>query len=386
MREVVITGIGQVPVGEHWEISLRSLAARAIQAARHDAGDPEIQALYVGNLLAPTVSHQSNLGTLLSDTVALKGIESWTVEAADASGAAALRMGYLAIASGFVDTAVVVGVEKYTDMVGPRLESAVSQMTDYDWEAVEGLTPTAQAGLLMQRYLHEFPQPRELLGAFPLLMHANAVANPNAMFRKAVKPGAYAGAEPTNPPLNVYDTAPYADGAAAVILTTPDRAQAFPRPLVRISGSSVVIDRLALHDRPWLLGFEAVSHSLERACRTAGILPTDVDFLEISDTFSIFAPLVLEAAGFAPRGRAAQLAAEGIFNQDGRLPLNAMGGSKGRGHPLAATGMYQVVEAVQQLRGEAGASQLPRARRGMTITLGGPASTVVTHVLERRDA
>jgi acetyl-CoA C-acetyltransferase len=160
-------------------------------------------------------------------------------------------------------------------------------------------------------------------------MHANAVANPNAMFRKAVKPGAYAGAEPTNPPLNVYDTAPYADGAAAVILTTPDRAQAFPRPLVRISGSSVVIDRLALHDRPWLLGFEAVSHSLERACRTAGILPTDVDFLEISDTFSIFAPLVLEAAGFAPRGRAAQLAAEGIFNRDGRLPLNAMAAPRG---------------------------------------------------------
>ena len=385
MREVVITGIGQVPVGEHWEISLRSLAARAIQAARHEAGDPEIQGLYVGNLLAPTVSHQSNLGTLLADNTALKGIESWTVEAADASGAAALRMGYLAVASELVDTVVVIGVEKYTDMVGPKLEAAVSQMTDYDYEAMEGLTPTGQAGLLMQRYLHEYPQPPHGLGVFPVLMHANAGHNPNAMYRKPIKRETYARAELTNDPLNMFDAAPYADGAAAAILTTPEKAADFNHPLVRISGSAISIDRLALHDRPWLLGFDAVGHSLERACRLAGILPQDVDFLEISDTFSIYAALTLEAAGFAPRGKSIELTEKGEFNHDGRLPLNTMGGSKGRGHPLAATGMYQVVEAVLQLRGEAGASQVKNARRGMTITLGGPASTVVTNVLERMD-
>ncbi|MCC6148567.1 MAG: thiolase domain-containing protein [Anaerolineaceae bacterium] len=384
MSEVVIAGIGQFPVGEHWKISLRSLAARAILPAIRDAGSLKPQALYVGNFLGPMASHQSNLGTLLAQNAGLDGIESFTVEAAGASGAGAFRMGYLAVASGYVDVVLVVGVEKYTDMVGPQLEAYTTTAMDYDYEVMAGLTPAAQAGLLMQRYLHEYDAPRAAFGAFPLLAHANGAHNPNAMFRKAITPETYAKAGMATPPLNQFDISPHADGAAAVILT---RSSLLPRAgieqAVRITGSSVVIDRLAPHDRPAPLAFEAAALSVEGACRQAGILPADVDFFELSDVYSIYAALSLEAAGCAPRGEAWKMAQEGVFGLKGTLPISTMGGFKARGNPLGAAGVYQIVEAVQQLRGQAGENQISGARRALVQSLGGPASTAVTHVLER---
>ncbi len=383
MAEVVIAGIGQTPVGEHWDVSLRTLAARAIQAARKDAPGLAPRALYVGNFLASTASHQANLGSLLAESVALEGIEGITVEAAEASGAAAFHLGYQAVASGFVDAALVVGVEKYTDVVGPRVEALAAETADYDYETVQGLTPAAQAGLLMQRYLHEYGVPRGVFGAFPLLAHANAVNNPNAMYRRAIRRETYAQAALVSDPLNLMDVAPYADGAAAVILTRSDALPpGFDRPLVRVTGSSVVADRLSLHDRDDPLAFEAARISTERACRQAGILPADADLFELWDGFSIYAVLSLEAAGLAPRGEGWRLAQEGKLALTGELPALTMGGQKARGNPLGASSLYQLVEAVQQLRGQAGKNQVQGARRALVQALGGPASTAVTHVLE----
>lgn len=384
MTEVVITGIGQVPVGEHWDVSLRSLGTRAVLAALHDAGGLKPQAMYIGNMLASVVSHQANLGALLAENSGLDGIEAYTVEAAGASGAGAFHLGYLAVASGFVDTAIVLGVEKYTDMVGSELESAVAQSTDYDYEAVQGVTPTSLAALLMQRYMYEYKAPRQAFAEIPLLAHANAVNNPNAMYRKSISREAYNRAELISDPLNLYDMAAYADGAAAVVLTRPELVPAgLPQPLVRIVGSSVVVDSLSLHDRRDPLLFEAVTASTERACRQAGILPGDVDLFELSDAFSIYALLSLEAAGFAKRGQGWLLAQSGELCPSGKLPVMTMGGLKGRGNPLGASGVYQVVEAVTQLRGLAGKAQIPNARLAMVQSLGGPASTAITHVLER---
>lgn len=150
MTDVVIAGIGQIPVGEHWDLSLRQMAVRAIRAAIADSGSMQPQALYIGNMLSSIVSHQANLGALLTDYAGLRGLESYTVEAAGASGGGALRMAYLAILSGFVDTAVVVGVEKWTDQVGSEIQNAVATEMDYDFEGVPGLSVTGQAGLLMQ--------------------------------------------------------------------------------------------------------------------------------------------------------------------------------------------------------------------------------------------
>jgi acetyl-CoA C-acetyltransferase len=383
MTDVVIAGIGQVPVGEYWDVSLRRLASRAIRAAIKDAGDLRPQALYIGNYLAPMVSHQSNLGALLSDEAGLRGIEAFTVEAAGASGAAAFHLGYLAIQSGYVDTAVIVGAEKYNDKIGPELESAVAQSEDYDYEMVNGLIPVGQAAILTQRYLYEYDVPRQALGEFPLLAHANAVNNANAIFRKPITREAYDRAEIVAEPLNLFDIAPYNDGAAAVVLTRRELApEGLGHALVKVTGSSLVIDTLAMHDRRDPLEFEAARRSVQRACRQAGILPQDVDFFELCDAFSLYGALSLEAAGFAKRGEGWKLALDGGLSLKGKLPVNTLGGLKGRGNPLGATGMYQIVEAAQQLRGEAGANQLGKARRGLVQSLGGPAATAVTHVLE----
>ena len=384
MSDVVIAGIGQTPVGEHWELSLRTLAVRAIQAARKDAGGLRPGAMYIGNFLASMLSHQANLGALLAEWSGLEGIEAYTIESAGASGGSAFRQGYLAVASGLVDVALVVGAEKYNDSTGPQLEFALAQTGDYDYEMVQGMTPVTQAAILMQRYMYQYNVPRPAFGEIPLLAHANGANNPNALFQKAIRREVYDNSEFYSDPLNMFDMAPYADGAAAVLLTRRDLLPPdFPHPLVRVSGSSAVIDRLALHDRPDPLAFEAAGRSVQQACRQAGILPTDVDFFELSDTFSIYAFLSLEAAGYAKAGEAWRMAVEGKLALTGELPILTMGGLKARGNPIGATGVYQVVEAVQQLRGTAGKNQIPEARRGLVQSLGGPAATAVSHVLER---
>jgi acetyl-CoA C-acetyltransferase len=383
MTDVLIAGIGQTPVGEHWDTSLRELAYQAIEAAQQDAGGLRPQALFVGNMLAPTLSGQTHLGALLADFAGLTGIEASVVEAAGASGGAALRQAYMAVLAGNVDVALVVGVEKFTDMIGASTEAALAITTDSDFEAIQGLTPTAQSALLMRRYMHEFEVPREAFGVFPITAHANGAHNPNAMFRKAINLETYNRAGVVSDPLNLFDVAPQADGAAAVILTRQELLPPnFPHALVRITGSSLATDTLALHDRPDPLVFNAARLATERACRQAGILPTDVDLFELYDGSSILAVLSLEAAGFAERGSGWKLAQEGAIDLNGSLPITTLGGLKARGNPGGATGVYQVVEAVLQLRGEAGANQVANARRAMVQALGGPASSAVTHILE----
>jgi acetyl-CoA C-acetyltransferase len=390
MTEVIIAGIGQTPVSEHWDLSLRELALKAIEAAQIDAGGLQPQILFVANMLAPQLSRQAHLGALVADFAGLNGIEAYTIEAAGASGGAALRAGSMALSSGQADVVLVVGVEKFSDQVGSTVEQAVATSEDSDYEAVQGLTPTAQAGLLMQRYLHEFCAPRPAMGGFALIAHANGANNPNAMFQKAIKPELYERASMVSAPLNMFDVAPYADGAAALILTRPELLPpGFPHPLVRIASSSLATDTLALHDRPDPLAFQAVRLSVERACQKARISPLQIDLFELHDMFSIYAALTLEAAGFAERGQGWKLAQDGDrlapLSLNGSLPISTMGGLKARGFPGGASGVYQAVEAVLQLRGQAGASQVQDARRAMIQSLGGPASTAVTHILELAD-
>lgn len=386
MTDVIIAGIGQTEVGEHWEISLRDLANVAIQAAIKDSGGLRPQALFVGNMLAPNISNQAHLGVLLADFAGQIGIEAVTVEAAGASGGAALRQGYVAVASGMVDAALVIGVEKFTDKIGPSVEEALATTTDSDFEAIQGLTTTAQAALLMRRYIYEFGVPGDGFSGFALTAHANGAGNPNAMFRKAIKPETYAKAEMVNEPLNMFDIAPTADGAAAVLITRRDvLPPAFSQPLVRIAGSAIAADTLALHDRADLLGFVAAQISIQRALDKAAVSLERIDFFEYHDAFSIFAALSLEAAGFAPRGQGWTLARDGMISIHGRIPCATMGGMKARGFPGGAAGVYQAVEAVTQLRGGAGPNQVADPQYGLIQSLGGPASTAVSHILQRSE-
>jgi acetyl-CoA C-acetyltransferase len=383
MTDIIIAGIGQTPVGEHWDASLRSLALHAIQAALQDSGGLKPQVLYVANMLATTLSRQAHLGALLADYAGLTGIEAETVEAGGASGGAALRQGYLAVASGLVDVALVVGVEKFTDVIGPDLEAALATQTDADYESIHGLTLTAQAALLARRYIHENQIPVDGLAGFPLTAHTNGAGNKYAMYRKALALDVYAKAEVVSEPLNIYDIAPNADGAAALVLTRRELLPiGFPHPVVRLAASTIAADTFAIAERGDLLSFSAVQASIERAFQKIGITPEQVDLFEYFDLFSIFAALSLEAAGFAKRGKGWEMARDGSIALKGKVPCATLGGLKARGNPGGATGVYQAVEATAQLRGQAGTNQVAGARYALIQCLGGPASIAVTHILE----
>ncbi len=381
MRDVAIIGVGQTPVGEHWDASLRMLAADAVRAAVDDAGIGEIDALYVGNAYGGVVSSQSQIAPLIADYSGLNGVEAFTVEAAEASGGAALRTGYLSVASGAVETALVLGVEKSTDMIGTARTLARSVSLDADYESIHGATLPALAALLMRRYMADYGIELSVFENFSINAHANGGKNANAMYRNKIKPGAFARAPMIADPVSLFDSAPDADGAAAVILTSAARAaDLVPQP-VRISASSAASDTLALHDRDDLFALKAVTLSTQKALAQAGIVRESINLFELHDAFTILTVLTLEAAGFAERGEGWKLAAQ--IGLDGALPISTFGGLKSRGNPVGATGVYQAVEAVLQLRGQAGANQVANAKTALIQSVGGLGSSVITHVLHR---
>jgi acetyl-CoA C-acetyltransferase len=239
----------------------------------------------------------------------------------------------------------------------------------------------------MRRYMHEFELDHDCFAGIPVVAHANGASNPNAMFRRAISAEAYNRAGMISDPLNMFDIAPGADGSAALLLTRRELLPpTFSHPLVRISGSGAVTDTLALHDRPDPLTFHAARLSVERACRQADLLPEEVHLFELFDAYSIYAILSLEAAGFAERGQGWQLAQDDRLSLGGQLPISTFGGLKARGNPSGATGVYQAVEAVLQLRDQAGENQVQGATRALVQCLGGPASSAATHVLERMES
>ena len=385
MRDVAIIGVGQTRVGEHWDVSLRHLALEPLQAAMTDAGVTRADALYVGNMLSGELAGQEHLGALIADFAGLRGIEAFKIEAACASGAAALRMGYLAVAGGMMDLVIVVGVEKMTDTAGPDTTAALAMAADGDHEAAHGLSFVAINALLMQRYMHEYGYAHQDFAAFATNAHQNGVNNPYAMFQFPVNAQRFARAPMICDPINLLDSSPICDGAAAVVLAPADMARTLSAAPVRIAASAVGTDTLAVHDRHDPMVLEGAVLSTNRAYEQAGVGPEDIDLFELHDAFSIMAALSLEAAGFADKGQGLRLALDGEIGIEGRVPVTTMGGLKARGHPVGATGVYQVVEVVQQLRGLAGVNQVQNARIGLAQNIGGSGATVVTHIMERMD-
>lgn len=383
MRGVAIAGVGQTKIGERWDASLRHLALEAILAAMTDAGVRQADALYVGNMLSGELTSQEHLGALIADFVGLRGIEAFKIEAACAAGAAALRMGYMAVASGLMDTVIVAGAEKMTDVSGPDATAALAMGADSDHEVAQGLSFVAINALLMRRYMHEYGYTVQDFASFAVNAHQNGMNNPYAMFHFPVTAERFARARMICDPINLLDSSPLCDGAAAVILSPADTARSLNVIPVRIAASAVGTDAVALHDQHDLLMLEGAALSTRRAYEQAGVGPGDIDLFELHDAFGIMAALSLEAAGFADRGEGLRLALEGEIGIQGRVPVSTMGGLKARGHPVGATGVYQVIEVAQQLRGLAGVNQVPDARMGMAQNIGGSGATVVTHILER---
>jgi len=379
MRDVAIIGIGQTPVGEHWEKSLRHLAHDAIMAAMRDASIEAADALYVGNMLSGALNGQEHLGALIADFVGLRGIEAMKIEAACGSGAAAVRVGAMAIACGMHELVLVCGIEKMTDAIGNLTTGALATAADQEYEVSQGVSFVGLNALLMRRYMHEYGVAKEAFAGFTVNAHRNGAHNPNAMFRSPVSEAAYARAGMIADPINLLDSSPVCDGAACIVLAPADRYRSRAKAL--ILASAVAIDSLAIHDRRDPLVLDAAVISSQKAYAEARLTPADIQLFEAHDAFSIMSALSLEAAGFAPRGAGVRLAQEGEIAIGGRVPLSTMGGLKARGHPVGATGVYQIVEVVQQLTGQADKNQVVGATIGMAQNIGGSGATVVTHIL-----
>ena len=379
MRDVAIIGIGQTPVGEHWEKSLRHLAHDAVMAAMQDAAVETADALYVGNMLSGELNGQEHLGALIADFVGLRGIEAMKIEAACGSGAAAVRVGTMAIASGMHDLVLVCGVEKMTDAIGDVTTSALATAADQEYEVSQGISFVGLNALLMRRYMHEYGISKEAFAGFTVNAHRNGANNPNAMFRSPVSEAAYARAGMISDPINLLDSSPVCDGAACVVLAPAERYRSRAKAI--ILASAVATDSLAVHDRRDPLVLDAAVIASQKAYAQARVTPAEIDLFEAHDAFSIMSALSLEAAGFAPRGAGVRLAQNGEIAIGGRIPISTMGGLKARGHPVGATGIYQIVEVVQQLAGQAGKNQVAGATIGMAQNIGGSGATVISHIL-----
>lgn len=382
MRPVAILGIGQTPIDEHWEKSLRDLAGEAVFAALSDAGLERAEALFVGNMLSPLIDRQNHLGAWIADWVGFWGKEAFKVEAACASGAAAFRMALMAVASGEVETAIALGVEKMTDRVGSEVTAALATAADADYEVEQGVSFVGLNALIMRRYMHEYGWKHADFAPFSINAHANALHNPYARLHDAIDAEDFERSPMVATPINLLDASPIGDGAAAVVLVPADKVHPSPlRPRIKVAASAVATDTIAVHSRRDPLFLQAAYLSAKRAYEMASLTPEEIDLFELHDAFTIMAALSLEACGFAERGQGPRLALDGEIVPNGKIPICTRGGLKARGHPVGATGIYQIVEVVQQLRGECGPTQVPDAQIGMAQNIGGSGSTIYTHIL-----
>lgn len=386
MREVAVLGIGQTPVNEHWGKSIRELAGDAILAAMNDARIPVdvVEALYIGNMMSGMLSKQENLGPLIADWVGMRGIEAAKIEAACGSGAAALRTGIMGVASGMMDCVIVAGVEKMTEGLPGEVTASLATAADADYEGAQGLSFVAINALVMRRYMYEYGWSHSDFAPFSINAHANAVNNPYARLREAVTEKDYTNARMIADPINLLDASPTGDGAAAVVLVPADRVHSAGRPIVTVVGSALATDSVAVHDRKDPTRLSAAAKSAQKAYSQAGLGPADIDLFELHDAFSIMSALSLEACGFAERGQGVRFGLDCEIGINGKLPISTMGGLKARGHPVGATGIYQVVEIVQQLRGEAEVNQVENAQVGMAQNIGGSGAAIATHILKRK--
>jgi acetyl-CoA C-acetyltransferase len=382
MRKVAILGIGQTKIDEHWDLSLREIGGHAAFAALQDAGVDKVDALFVGNMLSPLVDGQNQLGTFFSDWIGFWGQEAVKVEAACASGAAALRAGLMAVASHEIESALVIGVEKMTDKAGHDVTSALATAADADYEVEQGVSFVGLNALIMRRYMYEYGWKHQDFAPFSINAHANAMHNPFARLHEKITVDKFEKSSMVATPINLLDASPTGDGAAAVVIVPAERVASVPgRPRISVAGSASATDTIAVHSRKDPLFLSAAYESARRAYAMAGIQPQDIDVFELHDAFSIMSALSLEACGFAERGQGVRLGLENEITPQGRIPICTRGGLKARGHPVGATGMYQIVEVAQQLRGECAETQVADAKIGMAQNIGGSGATIITHVL-----
>jgi acetyl-CoA C-acetyltransferase len=386
MREVAVVGAGMTRFGELWDHSLRDIGLESGMLALMDAGleTEDIQALFLGNMSAGRFIQQEHIGALIADHAGLaeRGIPATRVEAGGATGGLALRQAYLAVASGAHDVVMVGGAEKMTDVSDQDAEETMSFAADQEWEVFFGATLASLYALMARRHMHEHGTTPEQLAHVAVKNHAHGAANPKAQFRNRIRLEQVLGAGRVAEPLGVFDCSPISDGGAALVLTTLDRAREMTDEPVLIAGSAQASDTLALHDRWSLTSQRATRIAGAAALGQAGRELSQMDLMEVNDGFTIAEIMAVEDLGLAEPGEGGRLAEEGVTALGGSMPVNTSGGLKARGNPPGATGIAQVVEIYDQIKGRAEGRQVEGARVGLAHNVGGTGATVTVHVLE----
>ncbi|MCK9323678.1 MAG: thiolase domain-containing protein, partial [Candidatus Methanomethylophilaceae archaeon] len=345
----------------------------------------EIDALYIGNMSAGRFISQQHIDALIADYsgMATNHIPATRVEAGGASGGVAFREAVIAVASGLHHTVMVGGAEKMTDLDDASINSVMDATADAEWEAGMGLTLTSLYAIIARRMMFEGTVTREGIASVAVNSHFHGALNPGAQFRKAIPIDTVLKSGPVAEPLGVFDCAPITDGAAAVILCPLEDAKKYTDKYVKVSATSQASDTLALFQRPDITTFEATRAAAKRAYEMAGITARDINVAEIHDDYTVSGIMALQDLGFYKKGEAGNAFLNGETHFDaGKVAINTSGGLKARGYPVGASGVAQIVEITEQLRGTADKRQVKNAKYGLAQSVGGTGSAVTVSILE----
>ena len=383
MRSVAIVGCATTKFGRS-DKDVVGLLAEASLAAMDDAGLDGVRFddVFVGNMASGEFEGISGLANLLVSELGLEPASAMKVEYTSGSGGAAFRAGWIAVASGQSELALVAGGEKMTSASTKEATEIIASLA-HPWEKAQGVTMPSLAGLLARAYIARFGATREALAAIAVKNHSNGALNPNAQFQRRITIEDVLNSPVISDPLRVYDFCPITDGAAALVLA-PVEAQPPAEKSVVVSGIGAATDTQTLQERADVLRMASVRVAGERAYRMAGIGPGDIDVAELHDMATILEVVESEELGFFPPGKGWDAAERGITKLDGPLPINTSGGLKAKGHPLGATGVAQIAEIAQQLQGRCGPRQV-EAGIGLACNVAGFGSGSIVTVLRRAD-
>jgi benzoylsuccinyl-CoA thiolase BbsB subunit len=362
MSGVAVAGVGMIPFGKYPDKTISDLAWPAVKAAIADAAiEPRrIQAAYCGTVFSGMMAGQRILAR-----IGLSGIPITNVENACSSSSTALRQAVLAIRSGEIEVALVIGVEKLTKFGGGTLP-----LEDEDWEVRQGMVMPALYAMRATRYMHDFGLTKEQLALVPVKNRRNGAANPDAQMREPVTVEQVLGSRPIADPFTLLQCCPTGDGAAAIVLCASSLAERLRPDPILVRASDLTSGRYTPGYRDMTIP-EITVRGAKEAFEEAGIGPEDVDVAEVHDAFSIAELLYYEAFGFCDRGDAGRFIESGATQIGGKIAVNPSGGLLAKGHPIGATGAAQVVEIVRQLRGQCGPRQQEGAKVGLSHATGG---------------
>lgn len=386
MRNVAIIGIGMVKFGELWMKSLRDLCVEATQECLNDAGTNRVDSITIGCMSSGLFNGQEHLASLIPDYIGLNHVPAVRVESACASGGLAVKTAFTEVASGLSDYVLAIGVEKMTDVSVNDATYALATAADQDYEAFHGITFPGLYAMLAKAHMDRYGTTREQLAQVTVKNHANGALNSKAQFPFPVSLETVMNSTMIADPLRLLDCSPITDGAAAVLLTTVEEARKIKKfPLVEITGVGMGTDTIALSQRKDILKMDAVDKGVQRALKMAGKTISDINFSEVHDCFTIAELMVLETMGVVKPGQGGPATMDGLTALDGKFPVNPSGGLKSKGHPVGASGVAQIFEVVDQLRGNAGERQIANAKTAIAQNMGGSGGSCVCHVIERKD-